>query len=163
MTRKRNLILLAFSLCLNAGFLIATLVGHTPSEHQAPRHPIRAYSLHMSLLKNLDLPDEVFQQATDLLEVFMDQRAALIVKKLDFKLETLALLEKNPAMSRKELETRHLKEERIGKALTTLDFDYTFNMRHILPPDKMTLMYANAGELVRRHRDKIADLKKADH
>lgn len=161
MTHKKLLTLLAFSICLNAGFLITALVGHGPAEKIEQRHPIRAYSRHIHLLKGLELPDRTFQEAKDLLDTFIEQRTALIVKKLDYKLETLALLEKNPLLSRKELEERHLKEERIEKEISALGIDYTLNIRQILPPDKMTLMFTNAWKLVRGHRDKIAHWKDA--
>jgi len=161
MNHKKALILLAFSLCLNVGFLVATLVGRVPSETRELKHPFRAYARHMELLKELHLPEESLKQATALLDTLMEQRTALIVKKLDHKLETLALLEKNPTLPREELDRRHLEEERIQKAVSALGFDYGFNMRQLLPPDKMAVIYANSAELIRPHRDRMAAWKKA--
>ena len=155
MTQKKIFILLAFSLCLNAGFLMTALVGHGPAEKVEKKHPLRAYSHHMDLLKGLQLSDATFQTAKDLLDTFMEQRTTLIVKKLDHKLETLALLEENPLLSRKELKARHLREDRIEEEISALGIDYTLNMRQILPPDKLALLYINAGNLIRGHRDRM--------
>ncbi|SCX76620.1 hypothetical protein [Desulfoluna spongiiphila] len=163
MSRKKILVLLAFSLCLNAGFLAATLARHTPSTEKELKHPFRAYTRHMELLRELDLPEETLQQATELLDTFMEQRTALIVKKLDHKLKTLDLLEKNPALSREEFKQCHAEEERIEQIISTLDFEYTLSMRGLLPPDKMALMYAHAAELIRPHRERMAAWKKAAH
>jgi len=163
MSRKTTLLLLAFSLCLNAGFLVATLARHAPSENQELKHPFRAYTRHLELLRELDLPEETLQQAMELLDTFMEKRTALIVKKLDHKLETLDQLEKTPTLSREEFKRRHAEEERIEKIISTLDFDYTISLRRLLPPDKMALMYANAAELIRPHRERIAAWKKAAH
>lgn len=163
MTQKKILILLAFSLCLNAGFLITALRGHGPSEKVDKKHQFRAYSRHMELLKGLELKEPTFQQAKELLDTFMEQRTTLIVKKLDHKIETIALLEKNPLLPRKELEARHQEEERIEEEISALGMDHTLDMRRILPPDKMALLYSNAGKLIRGHRDKMAHWKDAEN
>lgn len=163
MSRKKLLLLLAFSVCLNAGFLIATLVGLAPAGKPGAPPPHRAYSRHLELLNGLDIPDGVRQQATTLLDTFMAQRTALIVQKLDHKLESLALLEKNPALSRGELEARHIGEEQIEEAISALDFDYTLKMRQILPPDQLAVMYANAADMLRPHRDRVAHRQPAAH
>ncbi|BCS94412.1 hypothetical protein DSLASN_00440 [Desulfoluna limicola] len=159
MTQKKILILLAFSLCLNAGFLVTALVGHGPAEKEGKKHPPRAYSRHMELLKGLELKESTFQQAKELLDTFMEQRTTLIVKKLDHKLETIALLEKNPLLPRKDLEARHLEEKRIEEEISALGMDHTLDMRQILPPEKMALLYANAGKLIRGHRDRMVHWK----
>lgn len=161
MTQKKILILLAFSLCLNAGFLITALVGHGPAEKVEKKQLFRAHSRHMELLKGLELSDTTFQQAKGLLDTFMEQRASLIVRKLDHKLETIALLEKNPRLPRKALEERHLEEKRIEEAISTLGINHTLNMRQVLPPDKMALLYTNAGKLIRSHRDRMVQWKDA--
>ena len=163
MTQKRIFILLAFSLCLNAGFLITALVGHGPAEKVAKKQPFRAYSRHMDLLKGLELEESTFQEAKGLLDIFMEQRTALIVKKLDHKLENIALLEENPLLSRAELEARHLKEDRFEDEISALGIDYTINMRQVLPPDKMALLYTNAGKLIRGYRDRIAHWTDTTH
>jgi hypothetical protein len=160
MIQKKTLTLLAFSLCLNAGFIMIALMGHWPAEKG---HPIRAYALHMTLLKELELPDKTFQEAHHLLDTFIEKRTALIVKKLDHKLETFALLEADPLLSKQELEARHQSEERIEEEISALGIDYTLNMRQILPPAKMTLMFANAGKLIQGHRDRIAHWKDTTH
>lgn len=163
MNRRIILLLLAFSLCLNAGFLVAAFVWSPSSEHGEAKHPFRAYSRHLELLKGLDLPEATLRQATDLLETFMEKRTRLIVKKLDHKLETLARLEKNPALSRADLKTFHAEEERIEADISALDFEYSLSMRRLLPPDKMAMMYANAAELIRPHRERMAAWKKTAH
>jgi len=163
MTQKKILILLAFSLCLNAGFLITALVGHGPAEKEGKKHPPRAYSRHMELLEGLELKEATFQQAKELLDTFMEHRTTLLVKKLDHKLETMALLEKNPLLPRQELEARHLEEERIEEEIFALDIAHTLDMRQIMPPDKMALLYTNAGKLIRGHRDRMIHWKNAAH
>lgn len=159
MTLKKALLLLAFSLCLNAGFLITALVGHRTADEALQPPPFRAHARHMELLEGLDLPEETLAQAKSLLNSFMEERSALIVRKLDDRLETLALLAKNPELSKAELEAYHRDEARIEAAISALDIEYTLSMREILPPDKMRQLYLNSGELIRSHRDQIAHWK----
>ena len=155
MTQKKILILLAFSLCLNVGFLSTTLVSHRITEP----HGGYRYARHMELLQGLDLDDATFNDAKKHLDAFMKKRGGLIAKKLAFKLETLAMLEKNPLLPREILEVRRLKERQLEETLSKLGIDHTLDMRKVLPPDKMALLYINAGELIRSHRDRIIKLK----
>ena len=155
MTLKKTVILLVFSLCLNAGFLITALWSHRFIAPHGQKYSMRPYARHIELLKRVNLPPEAFQRAKKNLDTFMEKRAALIAEKLDEKIETIVLLRNNPQFSRQELEARHLKEDAIDGKLSTLSIDYTLEMRKILPRDKMTVFYINAEKLIQAHRDKI--------
>ena len=155
MTQKKILILLAFSICLNVGFLSTTLVSH----RIADPHGGHRYARHIELLRGLNLEEATFNDAKKHLDAFMKKRGELIAKKLELKLETLAMLEKEPMLPREVLESRRLKERQLEEALSTLGIDHSLDMRKVLPPDKMTLLYINAGKLIRAHRDRIVQLK----
>ena len=150
-TQKRILILLAFSLCVNVGFLISLLFHPNPSVKERYHHPWT----NSLLLKDAGLPQERYEKALVLLDETSKARRAIRLQKLENKIRILSELQKDPMVPLSTIQ-KYIDEDRpFEQRIDEMNHRVITQLRELLTKEELSRFFGNASEAMTDIRDRM--------